>query len=284
MNKAYSRINWENYPSLETPVNEQNLNKIDASLDEVDNRIISLDTTKATKSEVAPLIKEIVFNESNGIFTITRKDGSSFTIDTKLEKIAVNFTYNPTTQQIVLILIDGTKQYIDLSALITEYEFLDTDTISFFIDTDGKISAIVKEGSIQEKHLQPNYLAEIKVEVAKAEASKTSAAQSATDANVYSDLSRSYAVGTGGQIRPEDTEDNAKKYSEKAKSEADTAKEYLTKVEKAGEYAVQAVQEALDMDAPSFTVDLKTGHLMYDGGRFIFNVNSNGHLEWGLAV
>ena len=88
-----------------------------------------------------------------------------------MEKIAVNFTYDPTTEQIILTLIDGTKQYIDLSALITQYEFLDTDTVAFIIGTDGKVSAIVKEGSIEEKHLEPNYLAKIKVESARAETS-----------------------------------------------------------------------------------------------------------------
>ena len=40
MQKAYSRIDWENYPSEKTPLNEPNLNKMDAAIDELDNRII----------------------------------------------------------------------------------------------------------------------------------------------------------------------------------------------------------------------------------------------------
>lgn len=215
MNKAYNRINWENYPSMGTPLNEQNLNRMDGALDEVDNRVISLDTTKATKEEVSPLIKEISFNESNGVFTITRKNGSKFTIDTKLEKIAINFGYDPVTQRISLTLIDGTIQYIDLSALITQYEFMDTDTVSFFIDENGKISAIVKEGSIQEKHLRPNYLAEIKVEAAKAQLSESNAAQSAVDAENSKKLAESYTHGGTG-IREGEDDDNAKKYKELA--------------------------------------------------------------------
>lgn len=182
MNKLYNRINWENYPSDKTPLNEQNLNKIDVALNTIDDRVIILDTNKASKEEVALLIKEISFDESNGVFTITRKNGSKFTIDTKLEKIAINFGYDPLTQQINLTLIDGTIQYIDLSALITEYEFLDTDTVSFFVDETGKVSAIVKEGSIEEKHLRPDYLAEIKVESAKAESAATAAEASKTAA------------------------------------------------------------------------------------------------------
>mgnify|MGYP000755128344 FL=1 len=182
MNKAHSAINWENYPSDETPLNESNLNKMDAAIGVIDDRVITLDTTKATKTEVATLVADVTFEESTGIITITKKNGSKITIDTQMEKIAINFDYNPTTQQIILTLIDGTKQYIDLSALITQYEFLDSDTVAFYIDKDGKVSAIVKEGSIEEKHLEPNYLAKIKVEVAKAGSSQQAAAKSEANA------------------------------------------------------------------------------------------------------
>lgn len=190
MNKAHSAINWENYPSDETPLNESNLNKMDAAIGVIDDRVITLDTTKATKAEVATLVADVTFEESTGIITITKKNGSKVTIDTQMEKIAINFDYNPTTQQIILTLIDGTKQYIDLSALITQYEFLDSDTVAFYIDKDGKVSAIVKEGSIEEKHLEPNYLAKIKVEVAKAESSQQAAAKSEANAKASENVAK----------------------------------------------------------------------------------------------
>lgn len=209
MNKAYSRINWENYPSDATPINKVNLNRLDSATDILDDRVITLDTTKATKTEVATLVMDVAFEESTGIITVTKKNGSKITIDTQMGKIAVNFDYDPVTEQIILTLIDGTKQYIDLSALITQYEFLDTDTVAFTIGTDGKVSAIVKEGSIEEKHLEPNYLAKIKVEAAKAETSRADAAASATKAE-------SYAVGGTGSREGEDS-DNAKYYYQQAK-------------------------------------------------------------------
>lgn len=209
MNKAYIRINWENYPSDATPINKVNLNRLDSATDILDDRVITLDTTKATKTEVATLVSDVTFEESTGIITITKKNGSKVTIDTQMEKIAVNFDYDPTTEQIMLTLIDGTKQYIDLSALITQYEFLDTDTVAFTIGTDGKVSAVVKEGSIEEKHLEPNYLAKIKGEAAKAETSRADAAANATKAE-------SYAVGGTGRREGEDS-DNAKYYYQQAK-------------------------------------------------------------------
>ena len=175
MQKAYSNIDWENYPSTKTAVNETNLNKMDAALEEIDNRVITLDTTKATKVEVSELFSGVAFDESTGIITFTRKNGSQISIDTKLEKLAINFAYDPVEEKLVITLDDGTKQYVDLSALITVYEFLDSDTIAFAIE-GGKVKAIVKEGSIQGKHLQPDYLADITVqaEIATQKASEAS--------------------------------------------------------------------------------------------------------------
>lgn len=261
MNKTYGRINWENYPSDETPLNESNLNKIDVATDEIDNRVITLDTTKATKEEVSTLVQDVTFEEKTGIITITKKNGSKITIDTQMEKIAVNFSYNAETQQIILTLIDGTRQYIDLSALITQYEFLDSDTVAFSIDSTGKVSAIVKEASIQEKHLQPNYLADIKVEVAKAQASQSAAAKSESNAKASETAaatsesnaaasatkSQSYAVGGTNSRTGEDT-DNAKYYSQQsaqsqsaAATSADTAS---TKAEEAAASAATAKTSA----------------------------------------
>ena len=261
MNKTYGRINWENYPSDETPLNESNLNKIDVATDEIDNRVITLDTTKATKEEVSTLVQDVTFEEKTGIITITKKNGSKITIDTQMEKIAVNFSYNAETQQIILTLIDGTRQYIDLSALITQYEFLDSDTVAFSIDSTGKVSAIVKEASIQEKHLQPNYLADIKVEVAKAQASQSAAAKSesnakasetaatASESNAAASATKAQSYATGGtNSRTGEDTDNAKYYSQQsaqsqsaAATSADTAS---TKAEEAAASAATAKTSA----------------------------------------
>lgn len=250
MNKAYARTYWENYPSDVSPVNKTNLNNIEVGVDEIDNRVITLDTTKATKVEVSTLVQDVDFEENTGIFTITKKNGAVLKLDTKMEKIAVNFSYDKSTQQIVLTLIDGTKQYIDLSALIAQFEFIDTATIGFGITSDGKVKATVLDGSITEDKLRPNYLADIKVEVAKTQASASAAATSELNAktsetNASSSAStastkasaastsatnsansatkaESYAVGGTGTRTGEDT-DNAKYYSQSASGSASSA-------------------------------------------------------------
>ena len=192
--KIYSREYWENFPSEKTAINQSRLNNIEGGIDAIDDRVCALDTTKVDLTKANELVKEILWDESNGTLTVVKMNGSKAVIDTKLEKLAVNFKYDPESQQLVITLDDGTAQNVDLSALITQYEFLDSDTIAFAIGSDGKVSAIVKEGSIQEKHLRPDYLADTKVESAKAvnsatnaKASETNAAKSAADAKGSAD-------------------------------------------------------------------------------------------------
>ena len=189
MQKIYSRTYWENFPSEKTAIDAMRLNNAEAGIDNLDDRVVAMDASKVDLAKANELVKEILWNEPMGVLTVVKMNGSKAVIDTKLEKLAVNFKYNPQAQQLVITLDDGTTQNVDLSTLITEYEFLDSDTIAFAIGSDGKVSAIVKEGSIQEKHLRPDYLADIKVESAKAVASaksagtsETNAAKSATDA------------------------------------------------------------------------------------------------------
>ena len=191
--KIYSREYWENFPSEKTAINRNRLNNIEGGIDAIDDRVCALDTTKVDLTKANELVKEILWDESNGTLTVVKMNGSRAVIDTKLEKLAVNFTYNPQAQQLIITLDDGTVQNVDLSALITQYEFLDSDTIAFEV-TDGKVKAIVKNGSITEDKLQPNFLADIKVESAKAVASaksagasETNAAKSATDAKDSAD-------------------------------------------------------------------------------------------------
>lgn len=217
MQKSYNRINWENYPSDKTPLNEVNLNRIDVATDEIDNRVITLDTTKFDKTEAQGLFKDVSFDRATGIITFTLVSGATKTIDTLLEKIAVNFDYDVETQQLIITLDDGTIKYIDLSALITQYEFLDSDTIAFSVDTTGKVAAIVKEGSIEEKHLQPNYLADIKVEVAKAQASQTAAATSEANALASENAAKK------SETNAKTSETNAKASETSAASSASTA-------------------------------------------------------------
>ncbi|MCI7131217.1 MAG: hypothetical protein MSA09_11860 [Lachnospiraceae bacterium] len=168
MNKLYSRIIWQNFPSENTALNESNLNRMDLGLDNLDNRIIEMNSTKVGVEQANQLVKEIRYDESTGKIEVEKMNGSIAAIDTKLEKLAVNFSYDSTNQKLVIILDDGTKHYVDLSELITEYEFQDGEIVYFTVK-DGKVCADIKDGSISEEKLRPNFLADIKVQVSTSE-------------------------------------------------------------------------------------------------------------------
>lgn len=230
--KVYSRINWLNKSeSLTTPLGKTNLNKMDKAINLIDDEVVSMsakideiDTTKANADQLNNMVTDVSFNDKNGVISITKHNGTVLNIDTAMEKIAVNFEYNAQTQKLILTLENGEKQYIDMSALITQYEFKDTDTIAFSVDSDGKVSASIKSGSITKAMLSSEVMSAITLSENNAAASAQAAAQSATNADMDAKLSQSYSIGKSGIRDGEDT-DNSKYYSEQAKKYADEAQE-----------------------------------------------------------
>lgn len=254
--KVYARINWENYPSDETPINEQNLNKVDKATDQLDDRVIHLDTSKFDKTEAQTLIKDFSIDRATGVITLTRYNNTQIIIDTLLEKIAVNFDYDVETQRLIITLDDGEKKYIDLKALITQFEFDDSGTIDFNVDAAGHVTAIVKEGSIEEKHLRPDYLADIKVESAKAEAARDAAETAEAHAKDSETKAKaSETVAAASQTAAAQSEDNARSSESAAlqsaqkaaasetaaaKSEANTAKSEAAALQSANNAAASS--------------------------------------------
>ena len=230
--KVYTRINWLNKSeSLTTPLGKTNLNKMDKAINLIDDEVVSMsakideiDTTKVSADQLNNMVTDVSFNDKNGVISITKHNGTVLNIDTAMEKIAVNFEYNAQTQQLILTLENGEKQYIDMSALITQYEFKDTDTIAFSVDSSGKVSASIKSGSITKAMLSSEVMSAITLSENNAAASAQAAAQSETNAELDAKLSQSYSVGKSGIRDGEDT-DNSKYYSEQAKKYADEAQE-----------------------------------------------------------
>ena len=167
--KIYSREHWENFPSEKTAINRNRLNNIEGGIDAIDDRVCALDTTKVDLTKANELVEEILLDESNGTLTVVKMNGSRAVIDTKLEKLAVNFSFDEANQRLVIILDDGTKQYVDLSAFVTPFEFKDGDVIYFEVVGGNLVSAGIKDGTISEEKLRPNFLADIKIKVGEAE-------------------------------------------------------------------------------------------------------------------
>lgn len=197
MQKAFVKKNppWVNYPDISTPIIADELNRVEDGIDTIDDRVVAFDTSKANQNDLLVTFKAVSFNSTTGVFTFTKWNDTTVTVDTDIEKIAVNFDYDddPTSahyQSLVLTLSDGTIKYVDLSALITEYEFTDSSTIAFTVASSGAVSASVINGSITADKLQPNYLADITTQANNASASATSAGNSKLDAEAWANGTR----------------------------------------------------------------------------------------------
>ena len=66
-----------------------------------------------------------------------------------------------------------------------------------------------------------------------------------SSAEASADMSQSYAVGTGGEVRTGDATDNSKYYKEQA------------------EITYGNIMDVIDEITPAFTLDFTTGHLQY---------------------
>lgn len=210
---------WHNRPDTSSPITETELNRIEANIDTIDDRVVVFDTSKANQSDMLQAVKTISYTASTGTFRITFFNNNYVDINTDIEKVAINFDFDddPTSahyQQIIIELDDGTYKYVDLSAFITQFEFLSTTTIQAVVASDGKVSFNVINGSITEDKLQPNFLADCRSAKNAAETASTYAANRASRAEAW-------AVG---KINGSDVPSTDEAYHNNAKYYADSAR------------------------------------------------------------
>lgn len=199
MQKVYTRIVWENFPSEKSPLNEVNLNRMDLALDNIDNRVVEMDATKVNKDVANNLVKTWSIDEDTGIITVEHLDGSRDIFDLNIEKIPVDFELSK-DGILTMTTDDGSKYTANIGAMIPVLTFNDSDTIAVSVTGTGvnkTYSFSIKAGSVTEDKLQPNFLADIKTESAKAEASRIAAAQSASEASASADRAEQAAATAG---------------------------------------------------------------------------------------
>lgn len=174
---------------------------------------------KFDAAEAVSLVHKVAFNAATGVFTLTNYDGSTYTLDTALAKVALNVRLDG--QQFVLTLVDGSEQRVDLSSFITQTEFDDSTTVLFAVSA-GRVSAGIKPGSLQLSHLDPEALSILDAKKAAAAASAEAAAASASN-------SQTSAVAAANSAHAADS----------------SAKAAATSVEEAAGSAKNAEQSAL---------------------------------------
>ncbi len=255
--KLFTNFAWKNRPDTSTPLGQTLLNRLNTALHGIDDRVVTLNAQKVSTDDVNGLVANISLNEKTGVFAITRFNGTTFTINTALEEVVTNFKYDNSTQQLVLTLADGTTQNVDLSALITQYEFTNSATILWTVTTEGKVVGNIKPNSITDQMLQTNYLADITTQANTA----VSASQSALESQSLAEQSAEDA-----------------KYSA---TEANTAKASAKSYAESAQSANEEINRKLHL--AEFDID-DNGNLIYtDTSAYTFSVDDNGNLNWEVA-
>ena len=189
-----SRINWENEPSIASPINATNLNKIDYAVYEHDRTFSTWDITKANQSDLLLSLKDVSYDTDTGVFVFTWWNGTTQTVDLNIEKIPVSFSMSP-QGVITMTTDDGTQYTADVGSLIKTYTFTDSSVIDFTVTTDADgnktVTADIVDGSINGQKLQPNYLADC-------QSAKNDAENAADDAEDSSEDDEAWAVGERG--------------------------------------------------------------------------------------
>ena len=150
---------------------------MDFALNEVDNRLIEQDTTKLSKTDASNDVVNWTMDEDTGVITVTRRNGEKIIFDLNIEKIPVSFSLSD-DGILTMVTDDGTSFTANIGAMIPILTFNDSDEISVSVIGTGvnkTYSFSIKDNSITENKIQPNFLADIKVQSASASLSASNA-------------------------------------------------------------------------------------------------------------
>lgn len=201
---------------------------------------------KADKLTISSHIKEVELDSSTGVFTFTRQNGTKITIDTALEKVAVNFAYDKASQSLKLTLADGSTETVPLSDFITVTEFEDSDTLEWSVSADGsKAKATIKAGSITDTMLSSALKGLLAGYVNKAAQAATAAAGSESSALSYKNVAEAAAQDAAGSKK------TVGDYATAAQQAADDAKSNAAAARQSANTAGAASANAEEMESRS---------------------------------
>lgn len=220
--------------------------------------------TKITE-ETNDLVANVTINTDTGVITVTKKDGTSVTTDTALEKIPATFAFIEDSQNDKYYLkvtnLDGTSSQTEVTNLMNQFTFTSGDIVTFAQTKSGTtttVTASIKAGSVSFTELNSEvkaYFDDIAEDISTDKeivlAAKTevlNASQTVTnnttivlsakdDAQEAATESKSYAVGGTGSRTDEDT-DNSQYYSTQANLRANDAYNYMVEAQSAAAVAV----------------------------------------------
>ena len=241
---------------------------LDNVVSDINNRYTKNEVDASIGSNTNSLIANAEYNESTGVFTFTRKDGSSVVIDTVIEKVPASMALvNESDGSVSLVITnqDGSQTKTNVTSLIEDTVINSSDTVNATYVTDAvkKVTTytlVIKPNSIGLSHIDSALTAKFEeTQSAKAAAvqakdsavaAQNSAIQAKNSAETYASNANTYS--TNASVSADESADSAleaKGYAEQAASYKNSAELAKVAAEKArdeaqsiagGDYATRA--------------------------------------------
>lgn len=274
MERIYQRILWENEPSTATPLDEDNLNRMDAALYVIDGRVV----------ENRQLIEGLENYEARAAEAAAEAEASAQAASDS-ETAAGLSEYNAKQSEDNAKASEDNAKLSETNAKTSENNALASEQAAAQSETNAHQSE-VNAATSEENALESEEKAEIYMR--NASTSAVNASRSAATAKGYMDEaenssldSEAWAVGERDSVpvEPSDItyENNSKFYAQQSKLQADRAEDISDALQ--GE--VTEINKKLSLGTFSLNAN---GHLVYtDYEAYRFNVDNNGHLNWEVA-
>ena len=235
-------------------------NALDNVVSDINNRYTKNEVDASIGSNTNSLIANAEYNESTGVFTFTRKDGSSVVIDTVIEKVPASMALVNEPDGSVSLVIrnqDGSTTKTNVTSLIEDTVINSSDTVNATYVTDAvkKVTTytlVIKPNSIGLSHIDSALTAKFEeTQSAKAAAiqakdnavaAQNAAIQAKNNAETYASNANTYS--TNASVSADESADSAleaKGYAVQASSYKNSAELAKAAAEKARDEAQEIV-------------------------------------------
>ncbi len=198
-----SIINWANQgaSSINAEIEGLNGQTVAMLLADISTKLANRYTKSEIESllnqEIKDLVANITVDLDNGVWQISKKDGSAQSFDTALEKIPANFALLENGENVYLQItnIDGTTSQTDITSLLNIYNFDNSAQISFNSQGNSTktVTAELRAQSVGLANLKAEVISELSGYTEQAESAMQAAAASAAslsqiEQNVANDI------------------------------------------------------------------------------------------------
>ncbi|MBC8537226.1 hypothetical protein [Feifania hominis] len=146
----------------------------------IDGRYTKTESDALISQATANLVEEVDVNLTTGVITVTKKDGSTESFDTALEKVPATFELTEHDGGVYLKItnVDGSSTETNVTELMNVYTFQNSDEVAWSVTGDGNVktvTAALRDNSIGMSRLSLSVVTQLEAWADEASAAAASA-------------------------------------------------------------------------------------------------------------